>query len=800
MATPFQYAPPAKMVDGLFAVPIDITNLQAQAQFNVATQVATVTATIEFTVGPDRGCPIFDLRQPITSALLDGIPFPVNQLEHHDFGGGFDADLRIIEQAMDAESEHNLTLTYTLHQPNAQHTKDIEWNSGQRRVNWDFYLSDLYAGRYLEMWFPCNLLFDRFPFELTLQVTNAVVPHTIITNGTVTTDADNEWTITFPAWYSCHSHMLILTPQIEVESLENVIATPDGQPLTVRTFKSTGSGINLANEHTNVQTYLAEFLESSGSYSHDASFTTYFWPDAESRSGMEYAGGTTTKSSALRHEVFHSWWARGISPATHNDSWLDEGWTTFNMINSPDALIPLPFNMVNPPTELATFNPYHRYTSSGSYSNGKLFWRGVAALIGLNNLRTFMREFYQAHRREQFTTGLIEGWLIAKSGVVELADYFERFVHGLNSPAGWQQPDIFIRDAEDDPGNENYNGTFWNSPDLWIRNSDDGAEIHQPPEFGQHNYFHARVTNRGNATARTFIVTFNVKPWLGTEFTYPGDFLPSNTAAVGYNLAPGETKIVKATWRRQDILPKGTHACWISSAYTPKDEAISDHNVWDDNNLAQKNLAIIDALPNTIIELPIVIGIPLLPTIKFSRLELIRPRNHKKMQISLFNEEPELTRGLYYSYRSFKKEFKRQNAQQQPEIKFLHDSQICMKSLTGTTELAVKKASTLKFTAHKQFILSEDYWKRKFLQNDTKLIYFHKEKQLELRFASGASAGLPIALMPKSQYAMKVRIEVPKDTKPGEKLPIELVQRDQFGQVVGGVSIQVQIVKHKGHK
>src|SRR5262245_17577394 len=117
----------------------------------------------------------------------------------------------------------------------------------------------------------------------------------------------------------------------------------------------------------------------------------------------------------------------------------------------------------------------------------------------------------------------------------------------LRSPASGV--DLWIRDAVGDPGVNLFTGpTFWNSPDLWIRNSNDNGTTHQEPEFGQDNWFHARVRNRGTQTARAFVVTFNVKPWAGTEFVYPGDWIPYISAAVGYNLAPGASVVVKAKW------------------------------------------------------------------------------------------------------------------------------------------------------------------------------------------------------------------------------------------------------------
>src|SRR5262249_52865526 len=158
--------------------------------------------------------------------------------------------------------------------------------------------------------------------------------------------------------------------------------------------------------------------------------------------------------------------------------------------------------------------------------------------------------------------------------------------------------DLYIRDDPADPGTEPFTGpVFWESPDLWVRNADDGGTTHQEPEFGQDNYFYARVTNRGTASARAFVVTFNVKPWAGTQFIYPGDFIPFVSAAPGFNLAPGASVIVKAKWPAALIPATGTHSCLLGQVYMPTDVSPSGIHVWDKNNLAQKNMTVVDAIP-----------------------------------------------------------------------------------------------------------------------------------------------------------------------------------------------------------
>jgi hypothetical protein len=75
MATNFHLAPPPKTVDGLAAVPIDIQTVDAALVFDGPASAATGDATLTYTVRPTAGNPIFDLRQEINSAWVDGAPF-----------------------------------------------------------------------------------------------------------------------------------------------------------------------------------------------------------------------------------------------------------------------------------------------------------------------------------------------------------------------------------------------------------------------------------------------------------------------------------------------------------------------------------------------------------------------------------------------------------------------------------------------------------------------------------------------------------------------------------------------------
>lgn len=196
MSTNFDLAPPPKTVDGLLAVPVDIESIAAVFTFDGNTETATAYATSTYTVGPTAGNPIFDLRQEITAAWLDGVIFPVGQLAHHNFGVGSFTDLRVIEAVQAAGSVHILRVQYDLALPNSELTGSylpaLEWAAGPK-LKFVFGMSDLREARYAEAWLPANLIFDQFTISLEIQIINTMAAHSVITNGTVTNLGLNHW-------------------------------------------------------------------------------------------------------------------------------------------------------------------------------------------------------------------------------------------------------------------------------------------------------------------------------------------------------------------------------------------------------------------------------------------------------------------------------------------------------------------------------------------------------------------------------------------------------------------------------
>ena len=278
MATNFHLAPPPKTVDGLAAVPIDIQTVEAVFTFDGNTETAAADATMSYTVGPIAGNPIFDLRQNITQAWLDGVPFSTAQLAYHTFGVGAFTDLRVIEALQAAGSVHTLRVQYDLAVPNSQlegrYLPVLEWLVGPKLL-FVFGLSDLNRARYVEAWLPANLPFDQYSINFQIQIINTMASHSVITNGVVTNLGLNHWQISFPARFSAVPPLLeVRASDTLTQQTDTVLLPVSGKTITVEAWKPTSSTVNLTTEINNLKSLLAENKNDYGGYLHDSRYSS----------------------------------------------------------------------------------------------------------------------------------------------------------------------------------------------------------------------------------------------------------------------------------------------------------------------------------------------------------------------------------------------------------------------------------------------------------------------------------------------------------------------------------------------
>ncbi|GAA4405087.1 hypothetical protein GCM10023187_23160 [Nibrella viscosa] len=193
--------------------------------------------------------------------------------------------------------------------------------------------------------------------------------------------------------------------------------------------------------------------------------------------------------------------------------------------------------------------------------------------------------------------------------------------------------DIHIRDNMADTGLAPSTGTFWNGVDIWVRNTSpatdpnplpasyatDANTVHQDVLAGQDNWVYARFRNIGTRPTYPFRVRIYLTHFGGSQFLYPTNFIPTTrpsdpipsplvpgTYLIGESsvssLAAGTDGAVNVRWNSALIPPKkvligGTEVFWhpcLLVEITPHDGFTPPSGfIWDNNNLAQKNLRIV---------------------------------------------------------------------------------------------------------------------------------------------------------------------------------------------------------------
>jgi hypothetical protein len=708
---------------------------------------------------------------------------------HHDFGGGSGAELRILDRWLLAGSENTLRLIYELATPDSEGSNPIGWNGD--RLSFDFWFSDLYAGRYLEMWFPANLIFDEFRFDLEVRLVNTGIEHTLITNGAVTDLGDKHWHIEFPDYYIACSPMLVIEATDRLEQRIGTV-TPLGSThaITLNTYRSTSVTANLATVESDVAAFISGNITNVGPYLHGERFTTYIWP--HTTRSMEYAGGVTTALTALEHEVFHSWFARGITPARQNDSWLDEAWTTYSTSSNRFAVIPL--GMFQSPVTLASRNPFNRATPfPEAYSQGFTLFAGIAAEIGLADLKAAMCEFYMLYLCQPVTTEQLLTHLLVWSRSMVITDYFYRYVYGYDWLPVGAGSDLKI-DA------------------LWSQQSESPAVGWQQVEAGQDNWFYATVRNASTTTtARACVVTFSFKSPFATP-VYPADFRDNIiSAAVAFDLAPGATTTVKARWPKDMIPPIPTgatvrHGCILAEVYNPEDHVAAGVTSIGASNgkLKQRNTDIVDALPDSTLDYFLDISNYKILRPELTRLEIIREPRWQHVGIS-----------LHHPNKKFLQEFIRRVEHVKPGMVRPAEP------VAGVPELRVLERARVEIamgTARRPLILdlapgssmplpSEDA--RDAIQEDAFIApadpdfmrmdadWVPMEAGAHLAIRSGTRVGLPVVMKPRDRTLLNVKIKVPKDAKPGDRFTVAMKQRNKKGELLGEFDIKVNVVARK---
>lgn len=187
--------------------------------------------------------------------------------------------------------------------------------------------------------------------------------------------------------------------------------------------------------------------------------------------------------------------------------------------------------------------------------------------------------------------------------------------------------DLYIKDSADDFGIEPNTTTpyMWTSDNIWVRNSSDNGTEHQNPEYsssGVPNYVSVRVINKscvssnGNDQLKLYWAKASTSlsypnPWLGgVQHPITGATMGNPIGTINIPiLKPGEEKVLTFSWDVPDPINYGNdgdqwHFCLLARIESTDDPMTVPEttdlnaNVRNNNNIAWKNLTVVDLIPN----------------------------------------------------------------------------------------------------------------------------------------------------------------------------------------------------------
>lgn len=389
------------------AVFADFEKAEYRITYNIKEKKAHVEATIDYETA-EAGRLVFDLHNEPTKITVDGI-FTTSQVTATP---SKETSLRVLGTPT-AAGRHQLKITAPL-------TQLVEFSS--TGVKSAFWMSDLTDRGYIERYIPTNLIYDRFPMTFIVKFIGGSDEQKIYANGDVSKIGENEYKVSYRAELNTTCQYFHTTPVSSVVETVFSYKSVDGRdlPAVIYLQKSGATQANkLASLKRQTITILDELERDYGPFLHP-SITIY----VSGMGGMEYSGATMTSESALGHELYHSYFARGVMPADGNAGWIDEALASwrdegYKRINSLGGT-----------SQMANHGTYYRATDRQAYSFGERF---MALLDGKvsdkGGLKQFLRKLVEDKSFDPITvTDFTQA--MNKFYNSKFEDLFSKYVYG----------------------------------------------------------------------------------------------------------------------------------------------------------------------------------------------------------------------------------------------------------------------------------------------------------------------------------------------------------------------------------
>jgi len=417
-------APPSFNYQNDKAIFIDFETANYEITYDLSAKSAEVNSVIEFE-SLSEGFPIFDLVQDPSEVILDGKLIQTETISDPDNS----STLRIMMDKI-SSGKHELKIKHALS------TNVIYSDSG---IGSGFWMSDLTDRKYLEQYLPTNLEFDQYQMRSIVKVKNAEgIPHTIKTNGTLSKISENHFEIIYPNFYTTSSMFFHLFPEkTAINNVQFYYPSIDGRMIPVDIY----TGYNADEFVRDTKKILEELETDYGPFPHNQ---VIIYGNNLS-GGMEYSGATSTSLKALGHELFHSYHARGLMPASGNSGWMDEAIARWR-----DNRYPLIDKLNYESTQLAGHSPWTRKTDRMAYTEGSAFLSWIGYRMNENGLsmKTFLRDYFQKYKYTSVTTELFNKEMSLASGL-NLTPEFMKYIYGKSVDSSEKMRSTTLYEKED---------------------------------------------------------------------------------------------------------------------------------------------------------------------------------------------------------------------------------------------------------------------------------------------------------------------------------------------------------------
>lgn len=396
------------------AVFVNFTEANYFINYDLINKNAWIKAEIKFDA-PEAGFPIFDSFAEPTSIILNGSKTSATLTQTPSR----ETSVRVVNTAIGIGS-HTLQIEVPLRDL-------VEFKA--EGVKSAFWTSDLSDRKYLERYMPANLEFDQVKMNFQVKVIGAKAKHTIYANGEQEIIDDSTFKISFPSHFTSSSVYFHMVPQGSMEELRFSLKSIDGRnvPVVVYTAKSFFRTTTKVDRLKTAVTEIFQELERDyGAFLHNQ-IIVY----EAGLGGMEYCGATMTEFRALGHELFHSYFARGVMPANGNAGWVDEAfasWRDDDYYRSENLR----------GSSMMSSHPYYtRSTDTDAYGFGKRFMSYLdGKLKDKGGLKPFMRHMVD---KKNFSPFFIEEFIQDMNSFygMNLDPEFKKYTFGSKKSEGF---------------------------------------------------------------------------------------------------------------------------------------------------------------------------------------------------------------------------------------------------------------------------------------------------------------------------------------------------------------------------